>query len=119
MYCGSLFVWEGGRTMEGPPLNSSMEWCAERDVVGEEADSSLLAALARRNDKDFGFCAGVVCWTARRAVTAKKVKIPTLSQNARQGRGTLELFGFELSGTELRDGVKPFCGGDRLNRIGV
>lgn len=93
------------------------EWCATKGVAGDEADSSLLAALARRNDKDFGLMRGTLC-RSERIVTGSKVKIPTLSQSARQGWGTLE-FGFELPGTELRDGVKPFFGGDRLNRIGV
>ncbi len=32
--------------------------CARRGVVGDEADSSLLAALACRNDQDFGVVRG-------------------------------------------------------------
>jgi len=71
MYCGSLFVWDGGRTMEGPPTFVAGNCVPGGSVVGDEADSSLLAALARRNDKDFWFlCAGV---TGRRAiVTAER-----------------------------------------------
>lgn len=55
MYCGSLFVWVGGGTMEGPPTFVAGSCVPGASVVGDEADSSLLAALARRNDKDFGF----------------------------------------------------------------
>jgi len=57
MYCGSLFVWEGGRTMEGPPIFVEGVVCRD-GVMGEEADSSLLAALARRSYVDSSYVTG-------------------------------------------------------------
>ena len=44
--------------MEGPPTFVAGNCVPGGSVVGDEADSSLLAALARRNDKDFG-CKGI------------------------------------------------------------
>ena len=40
--------------MEGPPTFVEGSGVPGGSLVGDEADSSLLAALARRNDKDFG-----------------------------------------------------------------
>jgi hypothetical protein len=75
--------------MEGPPLYSSQGVVCQsvRDCDCRES----------QNPHPFDYAQG-----------------QALSQNARQGWGTLELRGLELG-----DGVKPFCGLDRLNRIGV
>jgi hypothetical protein len=59
---------------------------------GDEADSSLLATLARRNDKDF----------ALRSLV-----------------GMTKILGDGRRNDKDCDGVKPFSGLDRLNRVGV
>src|SRR5579864_918348 len=114
------------------------------------ADSSLVAALARRNDKDFWstgagvsclesgasewqqippcsrrslvgmtrVCGCGLCAGPRSIVTTSESQNPHSVAKCATKVGTLE-FAFELLGTELRDGVKPFCGGDRLSKIGV
>jgi len=55
--------------MEGPPTFVAGSGVPRGGVEGDEADSSLLAALARRNDKDFVFYARAWCAGACRIVT--------------------------------------------------
>ena len=80
--------------------------------MGDEADSSLLAALARRNDKDFGFMRGSGVRSVEDCHCKRESKSPPCRKMRDKGGAPSS-----LRGLWLRDGVKPFCGGDRLNRI--
>ena len=57
--------------MKGPPRFVAGNCVPGGGVVGDEADSSLLAALARRNGKDFVFVLGVVCRSAEIMTVSK------------------------------------------------
>jgi hypothetical protein len=119
MYCGSLFVWDGGRTIEGPPTFVAGN-CVPRQGAWwgmKQIPPCSLRSLVGMT-RMLGLCAGVVCWTVECCDYERESKSHPVAKCATKGGATFE-FGFELLGTELRDGVKPFCGGYRLNRAGV